>query len=102
MAQTPLSAVLSTSGDTWMTLVTGASAGTQVTQVTCASNAFGQAKVSMRFTKGSTSAVIVPGDALPEAASYRYRVGALTLMSGDKLEVKSIGSVDWTLSGANL
>lgn len=102
MAQTPLSAVLSTSGDTWTTLITGASGGTQVTQVTCANSAFGQAKVSMRFTKGSASAFIVPGDALPDGRPYRFRVGALTLMSGDKLEVKSIGSVDWVLSGVNI
>ena len=102
MAQTPLSAVLSTSGDTWQTLLAGSSAGSQVTQVICSSNAFGLAKVSMRFTKGSSSVNIAPSDALPEAKGYRYRVGALALMPGDKLEVKSLGAVDWLLSGVNL
>jgi len=99
MAMTPTSAIVSTSGDTWTTLLTGPAI---VTQVICAINAFGLCKVSLRLSKGSSSALIVPGDALPEGGSHRLRVGAISLAAGDKLEAKSIGAVDWTISGTTL
>ncbi len=99
MAMTPTSAVRTTSGDTWTDLISGPAI---VTQAICANNGVGDAKVSLRFMKGSATANLVPGDILAFGASSRFRIGALSLASGDKLQAKSFGTVDWTISGTTV
>lgn len=99
MARAPFRASVSTSGDSWTTIVSGART---ITSVLIASNTFSDAKVGLRVLKGSTATILVPDQLLPEAASYRFRVGALHLEAGDSLQGKSAGSVDWTVAGETL
>lgn len=96
MALSPISAITITSGDAWTTLVDGPAV---VTQAICSNQSFGRAAVSLRVQKDGVTAYLVPNDFLPWGATCRFRVGALALSAGDKLEAKSIGSVDWSISG---
>lgn len=99
MAFLPISAIVTTTGDAWTDLMSGPSV---VTQVICANTTVGDARVSVRLQKGSKTGVLVPNAILPEGGSYRFRVGAISLASGDKLQAKSSGSVDWTVSGTTV
>lgn len=89
----------STSGDTWQDLVPGAAT---VQAVTLANTSFGAARVSMRLLKGSTPYSIIPDDELPQGASYRFRNPSIVIEAGDKLQVKSVGGVDWIASGVQV
>lgn len=92
----PMSRAASTSGDTWTDLVTGAAV---VLAITLANKSFGTARVSMRMMKGSTPYELIPDDALAQGASARLALSRLVLEAGDKLQVKSVGGVDWVASG---
>jgi len=99
MAMSPTSAIVTTSGDAWTDLLTGPAI---VTQVICSNPGVLDAKVALRITKGSNSAILVPGDRLQRGGSSRFRVGAISLAAGDKLQAKSSGGVDWTVSGTTV
>lgn len=87
----------STSGDTWTDLVP---IKANVSSVILANKSFGAARVSMRIMKGATPFIVVPDDELPQGGSARLRLPAVVLETGDKLQVKSVGGVDWLASGA--
>lgn len=99
MAVVQISNGASTSGDTWTDLMTGAAT---VTSLVLANKSFGSARVSVRIMKGASPYLIVPEDELPQGASARLRLPAVVLEAGDKLQVKSIGGVDWIASGAEV
>lgn len=92
----PMSRAVTTAGDAWADLVSGAAV---VLAVTLANKSFGTARVSMRMLKGSTPYDLVPDDALAQGASARLAFSRLVLEAGDKLQVKSVGGVDWVASG---
>ncbi|GAA5231740.1 hypothetical protein FOZ76_11675 [Verticiella sediminum] len=100
MALQQISRIVSTSGDTWADLVTGAAT---VTSLVLANKGITPSRVGVRIYKANaTSSLIVPGDELAGGASARLRLPAVVLEAGDKLQVRSLGGVDWTASGATV
>jgi hypothetical protein len=99
MALTQISRVASTSGDTWISLMTGPAT---VTSLVLANKTVGPSRVSVRINKGATQALLVPDDEIAHGGSSRLRLPSIVLEAGDSLQVKSIGGVDWTASGVTI
>ncbi len=99
MALTQKSWGAKTSGDTWTDVVAEAAT---VGALTLANTSFGKAVVSVRLLKGATPYVIVPPNEIDANGSSRLRLPGIVVAAGDKLQVKSIGAVDWTASGATV
>lgn len=96
MALSSISRVVSSTDSAWTDLVVGPAI---ITSITMANTVQDDVVVSVRLMKGSTAALIVPNDILPEGGSYRLRLPAVVAESGDKLQVASSGKVDWILTG---
>ncbi len=96
MALTQISRAVSTSGDVWTTLVSGAA---NVTSLTCAAKSAGISMVAVQLKKGANFYLVVPPEELPEGGAARLRIPPMVLEADDALQVKSIGAVDWTASG---
>ena len=99
MALTQISRIATTSGDTWASIVTGPAT---VTSLVLANKTVGPSLVSVRINKGATQATIVASDQVAHGGSSRLRLPSIVLETGDTLQVKSVGGVDWVASGVTL
>lgn len=103
MAITQISKVASTSGDVWTELIAHAGAAgtsTTLTSLVMASLSIGDAKIGVRLNKAVGGIkMIVPADTLAEGESYRLPTPGIILEPSDKIEVRSLGAVDWIASG---
>lgn len=96
MQITQISRIATTTGDSWTNLIDVACT---VTSLVLAARSMGESAVSVRIQKAdTTTAFIVPSDALPEGGSARLRLPSVVLEEDDKLQVKSTGQVDWVAS----
>ena len=98
MATVPDTKLLKTSAGTWTDFISHAGAGfTTVTSIVVKNTIFGAARVAIRFAQsgGLTNELAGPEE-LSDGASYRFRLPAIRLKNGDKIQVNSLGGVDWT------
>ena len=96
MALEQKSYIGTSTGNTWLDLITGAAT---VTSLTLANLSLGDVSVAVQISKASGgSAYIVPDHTLPMRGSSRMALPAVVLEEGDKLQVKSSSSVDWVAS----
>lgn len=91
------SAIATTSGNTWTTIVDAAG---QAVALTAANRSYGDAEVSVRILGSNAATVLVPPELIPMGGSRR-KVPVTTLAAGEVLQVKSSGLVDWIASGVN-
>lgn len=80
-------------GGSWSTLIEGPAIVTSIE----ISGGNTSSSVGLRFVRGSASAVIIPADLLPMASGSKIRVATIPLAAGDRLEVMSGASVDWSV-----
>lgn len=87
--------IAQTSGDAWTTIWSGPA---EIHGLICANLALGDAAVSLRLWDGTNERVIVNADTLEEGGTGRI-LPVATIVDGTALQARSVGSVDYIISG---